>query len=99
MTVEPESCITCGDVAVPLRVVSVEGGDAVCRASDGATEVVAVELVAPVTPGDRVLVHAGVALEKLQDGAAPGLGGEQRSAGAAAASIGAGSMRRRRGTP
>ena len=58
-------CITCGDVAVALEVVSVDGGDAVCRADDGGTEVVAVELVAPVVPGDRVLVHARVALEKL----------------------------------
>ena len=58
-------CITCGDVAVPLTVVSVDGNDAVCRAADGATEVVAVELVAPIAPGDRVLVHARVALQKL----------------------------------
>lgn len=60
-----ESCITCGDVAVALEVVSVTGHDAVCRAPHGATELVAVELVGPVAPGDRVLVHAKVALEKL----------------------------------
>jgi len=62
---EPDICITCGDVAVPLVVVSLDGADAVCRADDGGTELVAVELVAPVVPGDRVLVHARVALEKL----------------------------------
>jgi len=60
-----QSCITCGDVATALEVVSVTGADAVCRGPDGATELVAVELVGPVTPGDRVLVHARVALEKL----------------------------------
>jgi hypothetical protein len=65
MTPDADACITCGDVAVALEVVSVDGADAVCRAPDGGTEVVAVELVAPVFPGDRVLVHARVALEKL----------------------------------
>ena len=63
--VASESCITCGDVAIALEVVSIDGSDAVCRADDGGTEVVAVELVQPVAVGDRVLVHAKVALEKL----------------------------------
>lgn len=58
-------CITCGDVAVALTVVWIDGDDALCRAEDGGTELVAVELVAPIAPGDRVLVHARVALEKL----------------------------------
>jgi hypothetical protein len=61
-----DACITCGDVALVLEVVSVNGADAVCRAADSGTEVVAVDFVAPVVPGDRVLVHARVALEKLQ---------------------------------
>lgn len=60
-----DTCITCGDVAVALEVVAVDGADALCRAADGGTEVVAVELVSPVVPGDRLLVHAKVALEKL----------------------------------
>ncbi len=60
-----DTCITCGDVAVALDVVSVDGADAICRAPDGGTEVVAIELVRPIRPGDRVLVHARVALEKL----------------------------------
>ena len=60
-----EACNTCGDVAVPLTVVSVDGPDATCRDEDGATEVVAVDLV-DVVPGDRVLVHARVAIERLQ---------------------------------
>lgn len=62
-------CITCGDVAVPLTVLCVVGDDACCRAEDGREEVVAVELVGPVAPGDRVLVHARVAIERLTDGA------------------------------
>ena len=62
---ESGACITCGDVAVVLEVVAVDGADARCRADDGGTEVVAVELVAPVVPGDRILVHAKVAIEKI----------------------------------
>jgi D-sedoheptulose 7-phosphate isomerase len=59
-----EACITCGDVAVEARVVAVRNGTAVIE-KDGAREEVAVELVDAVGVGDRVLCHAGVALEKL----------------------------------
>ncbi|MGI9053947.1 MAG: HypC/HybG/HupF family hydrogenase formation chaperone [Ilumatobacteraceae bacterium] len=62
---EQDVCITCGDVAVILDVVSVDGFNAICKAADGGTEHVAIELVAPVAVGDRVLVHARVALEKV----------------------------------
>jgi hydrogenase maturation factor len=58
-------CITCGDVAVVLTVASLEGADARCLDELGREELVAVELVGDVGPGDRVLVHAGVALELL----------------------------------
>lgn len=60
-----QGCITCGDVAIVLTVFSANGPDALCRDSDGRQEQVAVELVGPVTAGDRLLVHAGVALERL----------------------------------
>jgi hydrogenase maturation factor len=60
-------CITCGDVAVILTVVTVDASDALCRDDSGRTETVAVELVGAVVPGDRVLVHAGVALELLPE--------------------------------
>jgi len=60
-----DDCLTCGDVAVPLTVVAVAGADARCRDEAGRTETVAVELVGPVGVGDRLLVHAGVALELL----------------------------------
>jgi hydrogenase maturation factor len=57
-------CITCGDTAVSMRVVSVSaGGEAVCVEDDGTRhEAIAVDLVGPVVAGDRVLVHAGVAI-------------------------------------
>jgi D-sedoheptulose 7-phosphate isomerase len=59
-----EACITCGDVAVEARVVALRNGTAVIE-KDGAREEVALELVEDVAVGDRVLCHAGVALEKL----------------------------------
>jgi hydrogenase expression/formation protein HypC len=67
-TTEDPGCITCGDVAVPLTVVSTdEIGDARCVDDDGRAEVVATDLVGPVAPGDRVLVHAGVAIARVAD--------------------------------
>jgi hydrogenase maturation factor len=60
-----DGCITCGDVAVALTVVDFHGADALCRDDDGRTEDVATELVDAVVVGDRLLVHAGVALERL----------------------------------
>lgn len=60
-----EGCITCGDIAVVLTVTSVAGSDAHCIDLQGRQEWVAVELVGEVEPGDRLLVHAGVALELL----------------------------------
>ena len=49
-------CITCGDEGIEMRVEGVE---------DGAREEVDLALVAPVAPGDLVLVHAKVALVRL----------------------------------
>ncbi len=60
-----DGCITCGDVAVPLTVVACDDTDARCQDDQGREEVVAVELVGPIAPGDRLLVHAGVAIELL----------------------------------
>ena len=57
------SCITCGDIALEARVVSLHRSTAVVERS-GRTEEVAVDLV-DVVVGDLVLCHAGVALEKL----------------------------------
>jgi hydrogenase maturation factor len=58
-------CITCGDVAVVLTVDAVDGSDAQCRDEQGRTELVATELVGRVQPGDQLLVHAGVAIERV----------------------------------
>lgn len=61
-----DGCITCGDVAVELRVVSVDdaSGLAVCADEHGGSVEVDVLLVAPVTPGEQLLVHAGTAIAR-----------------------------------
>jgi hydrogenase maturation factor len=65
VTGDPDRCITCGDVAVAAKVVAVDGATAVV-AAEGRSEQVGVELVAPVQPGDVLLCHAGIALERLE---------------------------------
>jgi hydrogenase maturation factor len=55
-------CITCGDVAVEMRVMRVDGDLAVCEAADGDVRSVEVALVDAVEAGDTLLVHADVAL-------------------------------------
>lgn len=69
-----EGCITCGDVAIPLTVIETSGADARCRDEAGREEIVATELVGTVAAGERLLVHAGVAIERL---ATERLGGGQ----------------------
>lgn len=63
------SCITCGDVAIALTVMRVdeERGLALCQDDDGNSETVEIELVAPVAPGARLLVHAGTAIASLTE--------------------------------
>jgi hydrogenase maturation factor len=60
-------CITCGDVAVELRVLRVdaERGLALCADRNDARETVEIALVGDVSPGDALLVHAGTALQRL----------------------------------
>jgi hydrogenase assembly chaperone HypC/HupF len=60
-------CITCGDEAVPMRVVRVDEARALalCENDDGARSSVEIALVEPVGEGDRLLVHAGTALQVL----------------------------------
>ncbi len=65
-------CITCGDVALPLSVLRLDEdrGLALCADDDGRSETVEIDLVAPVAVGDRLLVHAGTAIAKLNEEAA-----------------------------
>ena len=60
------ACITCGDEGVAMWVVAVDEtrGLALCEA-EGAHSTVEVGLV-DAAPGDRLLVHAGTALVRLE---------------------------------
>jgi hydrogenase maturation factor len=59
---DPYHCTTCSDEGVPMRVVETRtGGTALC---EGDVEVMT-DLVGEVEPGDSLLVHAGVALQRL----------------------------------
>lgn len=61
-----DGCLVCGDVAVPVSVVRTEHDeDPVCRDPQGNEGRVAADLVGRVQVGDRLLVHAGVAIERL----------------------------------
>jgi hydrogenase expression/formation protein HypC len=55
-------CITCGDEGVPMRVVATDGMTATCRDDESHIHEVESDLVGPIGVGDRVLVHAGVAI-------------------------------------
>ena len=73
-------CVTCGDVASWMRVVTVEAGGELARCSDadGRSETVATELVGEVSPDDELLVHAGVAIAReTRTAGAPVRGGGQ----------------------
>jgi hydrogenase expression/formation protein HypC len=65
-SLDQDGCLTCGDVAVPVTVQHAGELDAVCVDVYGHEGRVAIELVGPVAAGDRLLVHAGVAIEKLE---------------------------------
>ena len=67
MSCDAGHCITCGDDGVPMRVLALDDdrGLALCSDGAGAHHTVETALVAPVAPGDEVLVHAGVALVSL----------------------------------
>jgi hydrogenase expression/formation protein HypC len=61
-----DGCITCGDLATPMRVVEVDdaGGLAVCVDAERRRELVDTGVVGAVATGDTLLVHAGTALHR-----------------------------------
>ena len=66
MTLDPDQCITCSDAAELGTVLTVDRANATVELDgDGRRVRVAVDLVAPVSAGDRLLCHAGIALEKV----------------------------------
>ncbi|HEY7150671.1 MAG TPA: HypC/HybG/HupF family hydrogenase formation chaperone [Solirubrobacterales bacterium] len=66
-------CLTCGDLAVPMRVAALDEDDsdlAMCVAEDGARCEVDIGLIPGVARGESLLVHAGAALARLPEGSA-----------------------------
>jgi phosphoheptose isomerase len=57
-----DTCITCSDEGTLAEVVSVDVTGAASVRTAGGVERIDVNLVAPVGPGDLVLVHAGTAI-------------------------------------
>ena len=62
-----DHCITCGDTAVPMRIVEVDRDRqlALCDDGEGGRSTVETGLVEPVAVGESLLVHAGTALANL----------------------------------
>jgi hydrogenase maturation factor len=59
-------CITCSDVAVPVRIISLHGYElATVRTEAGTDEEISVALVDAVV-GDVVLVHAKEAIARVE---------------------------------
>ncbi|GCE08421.1 HypC/HybG/HupF family hydrogenase formation chaperone [Dictyobacter aurantiacus] len=63
---EERHCLTCSDEAIKVRVVAVkpEAGTATVAVDLLNIEEVDISLLERVRPGDLLLVHAGVALER-----------------------------------
>ena len=61
-------CITCSDEGVEMRALEVDAasGLAICLDGEGSPSEVDLGIVTGVAPGDSVLVHAGVALTRLE---------------------------------
>lgn len=53
-------------LAVPLKILSVEGKQAVGEAG-GLTQKLRVDFAPDIRPGDYAMVHAGFAIEKLTE--------------------------------
>ena len=65
-TLDHDGCVVCSDAGIPVRVISIEGDDALCEDAAGSQTEIAVELVAPVTAGEVLLTHGGVAIGKIE---------------------------------
>ena len=66
-TLDHDGCVVCSDAGIPLRVLSIEGDDALCEDAVGNQTEIAIELVEPVAVGEVLLTHGGVAISKVKD--------------------------------
>ena len=64
-TLDHDGCVVCSDAGIPVRVVALEGDDALCDDAAGNRARIAVELVAPVRVGEVLLTHGGVAIGRV----------------------------------
>jgi hydrogenase maturation factor len=67
---DPAHCITCSDEGVPMRVLEPAASAvalARCVDGEGTEHEVETALVDPVAAGEQVLVHAGVAIARLEE--------------------------------
>jgi len=64
-TLDHDGCVTCSDAGIPVRVISVEGDDALCEDPAGNRAQIAIELVAPVQVREVLLTHGGVAIGRV----------------------------------
>jgi hydrogenase expression/formation protein HypC len=64
-TLDHDGCVVCSDAGIPVRVISVEGDDALCEDRVGNRAQIAVELVAPVQVEEVLLTHGGVAIGRV----------------------------------
>lgn len=66
--VNGETCITCSDEGRPLQIVALsDDGFTALASSNSGEETVDITLVKPVEVGDKVLVHAGMAITKVTE--------------------------------
>lgn len=70
-------CVVCSDAGIPVRVLALEGHDALCEDAAGDRASIAIEFVAPVEVGDVLLTHGGVAIGRVLGGTAEGLSYEE----------------------
>jgi hydrogenase maturation factor len=64
-TLDHDGCVVCSDAGIPVRVLSIEGDDALCEDAAGNRAQIAVELVTPVQVGEVLLTHGGVAIGRV----------------------------------
>lgn len=64
-TLDHDGCATCGDAGIPVRVVAMDGDDALCEDGAANRARIAIDLVAPVAVGDVLLTHGGVAIGRI----------------------------------
>ena len=69
---DTSGCITCSDAAEPMLVeaVSADGAIAECVSESGERREVLCGLLPDLTPGARVLVHAGAAIQRVDSAVA-----------------------------